>query len=98
MKLAPTNAHVIVSIRDATAQAKKSGIVIPNQTDTRPTRDGTVVAAGPGTEDMRQPYKVGDRVVFNKNAGIDVDHDAGEGTKTHRLLHANEIIAVVTAE
>ena len=69
------------------------GIHIPDLAKDKPSV-GTVVAVGPGevTKDGRliPPYlSVGDRVVYGKYAGSDVD---GEDGKTYRMVRESEVL------
>ena len=94
MKLQPTNAGILVLVDKDGDRKTPTGIVMPGKDETRPCLTGTVVTGGPGTADLPQPYRAGDRVLFHKHMGVDVDHDG----KTHRILQAHEVIAVITSE
>ena len=68
----------VLIMPDPTEEVSEGGIYIPNMAKERPTM-GTVVATGPGkwvkeTQSMHPVgVGVGDRVLFGKYAGTDID-------------------------
>ena len=85
-----------IVIRPVAAEEKTAGgIIIPDSAKERP-REGVVIAVGPGSlqEDgtIRAPdVKKGDRVLYAKYFGIEVQIDGVE----HLIMHEDEILGVV---
>jgi chaperonin GroES len=94
MKIVPLNDRVIVK-RLESEEKTAGGIIIPETAKEKPI-EGEVVAAGQGKlldNGKTQPMsvKTGDRVVFGKYAGTDVNIDGEE----HLILREEDILGVV---
>jgi len=94
MKIRPLNDRVVVLRED---QEKKStgGIIIPDTAKEKPQR-GKVVAVGPGKmgDDGKRislEVKKGDRVLFAKYAGTDIELDGAE----HVIMREDDILSVI---
>ena len=85
-----------IVIRPVDADEKTSGgIIIPDSAKERP-REGVVIAVGPGLrqEDgtiLTPDVKQGDRVIYAKYYGIEVQIDGVE----HLIMREEEILGVV---
>jgi chaperonin GroES len=66
-----------------------SGIIIPDSAKEKP-RIGTVIAVGTD-EDLREKVKEGDKVLFAKYGGDEVEMNG----KEYRILQRSDILAVV---
>lgn len=70
------------------------GILIPETTEGKP-QDGYVLAVGPGKIEagIRIPVnvEVGDKIIFGKNAGNDIEIDG----ETYTVMFEREIIAKI---
>lgn len=96
---------VVIVLPDAPATPETaSGIVLADVTYA-PSTSGTIVAVGshfccPSCDvDRETPYAIGDRVVFGRGAGADIDGaSVGVPGETFLLLREGEILAVVAAE
>jgi chaperonin GroES len=92
--LEPLEDRVLVLADEAESETR-GGILIPDTAKGKPCW-GTVVKAGPGkmTEHgilLPMTVKVGDRVLFGKFAGVEVDVDG----KKYKMMHVGaEIMAV----
>lgn len=94
-KLRPLNDRVIVERLEA-ASTSKGGIIIPDAAKERPV-EGKVIAAGPGRRDEKGEripleFKVGDRILFTKYSGNDIEIDGSKVT----IVNGDDIIGVVT--
>ncbi len=69
----PINDRVLVKPAEAETTTK-GGIIIPDTAKEKPQR-GTVVAVGPGKEDVPMAVKVNDVVLYGKYAGQEVSHN-----------------------
>ena len=89
MKVRPLADRVMVKLEKNEAKTA-GGIIIPDTAQEK-TQQGTVVAAGPGTEKEPITVKSGDKVMYDKYAGTQVKVDGEE----HLILKMADIIAVV---
>ena len=94
MKMVPLGDRVIVKLLDK-EETKKGGIIIPDTAKERPS-EGEVIAVGKGRrttsgERVEMEVKKGDRVLFNKYAGTEIEI---ESTKC-LVMKEDEILAVL---
>ena len=94
MKIKPLHDRVIVK-RVEEEEKTKGGIIIPDTAKEKPV-EGKVVAAGDGKimEDGKKlplEVKKGDRVLFGKYAGTEINIDGEE----HLIMKEDDIIAIV---
>ena len=94
MKIQPLNDRVLV-VRIEEEQKTSGGIIIPDTAKEKP-QEGRVIAAGPGKFDdkgKRMPLDVkkGDRVLFGKYAGNDINIDGVE----HLIMREDDILAIL---
>jgi chaperonin GroES len=55
-------------------ETTKGGIIIPDTAKEKPQR-GTVVAVGPGNDDVNMSVKIDDTVLYGKYAGQEVSYN-----------------------
>ena len=94
MKIRPLHDRVIV-LREGEEEKTKGGIIIPDTAKEKPI-EGTVTAVGAGKigeDGKKQPLEVkkGDRVLFGKYAGTEIQIDGVE----HLIMREDEIIAII---
>jgi chaperonin GroES len=93
MNVKPLNDRVLLK-RVEGEEKSAGGIIIPDTAKEKP-QEGRIVAVGPGKLDkgerIAMSVKVGDRVLFGKYSGTDVN----VGGEEHVLLREDEIFAVV---
>jgi chaperonin GroES len=94
MKVKPLHDRVIVK-RVEEEETTKGGIIIPDTAKEKPI-EGKVIAVGQGKvldNGKKQPMEVkeGDKVLFGKYAGTDVNIDGEE----HLIMREDDIIAIV---
>lgn len=89
MKLKPIEDRVVVKINTATEEKKVGGIIIPDTAKEKPQM-AEVVAVGTD-EDLQKIVKVGDKVLYGKYAGTEVEV---EGDKL-LILSKSDILAIV---
>ena len=92
MNVKPLNDRVLVK-RLESEDRSAGGIIIPDTAKEKP-QEGRVVATGPGKlekgERIPVSVNVGDRVLFGKYAGTEVNI----GGQEHTLLREDEIFAI----
>ena len=89
MKLTPLNDRVVLKQLVA-EETTKSGIVLPGQNKEKP-QQAEVVAVGPRAEEVKMQVKVGDKVIYSKYSGTDVELD----DEKYVIVKQNDILAVI---
>lgn len=94
MKIKPLYDRVVIETVEEESKTA-SGLFIPDSAKDKP-KTGKVVATGPGNYTVRGDLiqldvKVGDTVLFNKNAGSETKLDG----KTYLVMKESEIIGVI---
>ena len=80
-----------VLVLPAAAEEKTAGgLFIPDTAKEKPLR-GKVVAAGPGTADVKMEVKEGDMVLYGKYSGTEI-HFEGED---YLIMKQSDLLAVV---
>ena len=80
-----------VLIEPAAAETKtSSGIIIPDTAKEKPQK-GTVVAVGPGTKENPVTVKVGNKVLYGKYAGTELQLEGVD----YLMMKDNDILAIV---
>ena len=81
-----------VLIEPTAAETRTSGgIIIPDTAKEKPLQ-GTIVAVGNGTKDEEMILKPGDKVLYGKYAGTELDH---EGTK-YLIMRQSNVVAILS--
>ena len=93
MKLVPLGDKIEIK-KVETEETTKSGIVLPGQAKEKP-QEAEVIAVGPGGmvdgKEVTMQVAVGDKVIYSKYAGTDVELDGEE----YIIVKQNDILAVV---
>lgn len=93
MKLVPLGDKIVLKQLEA-EETTKSGIVLPGQVKEKP-QEAEVIAVGPGGmvdgKEVTMQVAVGDKVIYSKYAGTDVELDGEE----YIIVKQNDILAVV---
>ena len=90
MTIEPLDDRVLVEVDDSsTSQVSAGGIYLPDTAKEKP-RIGLVLAVGTD-EDLQEKVKVGNRVLYGKYSGDEVELDR----KKVLVLQRNEILALV---
>ena len=80
-----------VLIKAAAAEEKTvGGIIIPDTAKEKPLQ-GEVLAVGGGTKDEEMVLKVGDRVLYGKYSGTEVELDG----EKYLLMRQSDVLAVL---
>ncbi|RME94513.1 MAG: co-chaperone GroES [Bacteroidetes bacterium] len=87
--LRPINDRVVV--RRLPAEEKTAGgIIIPDTAKEKP-QQGEIVAVGPGKKDYTMHVKEGDRVLFGKYAGQELELNGEE----YLVMREDDILAII---
>ena len=79
-----------VLVLPAPAEEKVGGIIIPDTAKEKPQR-GEVVAVGQGTKDETMVLKKGDKVLYGKYAGTELEN---EGEK-YLIMRQSDVLAIL---
>jgi chaperonin GroES len=98
MKIRPIQNRILVR-RDPPTDVTKGGIIIPDNAKQKLTK-GTVLAVGKGKMSDRGHFiettlKVGDRIVFGKYSGSEVEN---RGEEDSIFMVEDEILGVIEGE
>ena len=92
MKLVPLGDKVIIK-QVAAEEKTKGGLILTTQSKEKP-QIAEVIAVGPGGEvnghDVKMTVKVGDKVIYTKYAGTEVELDDEE----YIIVKQNDILAI----
>jgi chaperonin GroES len=88
MKIKPLDDRILVEPVEEESKTA-SGLYIPDTAQEKP-RLGSVIAVGTD-EDLREKIKEGDRVLFAKYGGEEIEID----NKTYKIIQRSDILAVV---
>lgn len=95
MKLVPLGDKIVLKQLEA-EETTKSGIILPGQAQEKP-QEAEVIAVGPGGiidgKEVKMQVKEGDKVVYSKYAGTDVELDGEE----YIIVKQSDILAIVEA-
>ena len=79
-----------VLIKPAAAEEKIGGIIIPDTAKEKPLK-GEIVATGNGTKDEEMVLKVGDKVLYGKYAGQELEFDG----EKYMVMRQSDVIAII---
>jgi len=89
MKIKPLSDRVL--IEPAAAEEKTAGgLFIPDTAKEKPLQ-GKVVAVGPGTAEVKMEVKVGDKVLYGKYSGTEINLDS----KDYIIMFQKDILAII---
>lgn len=89
MKIKPLADRVLIEPK-AAEEKTASGLFIPDSAKEKPL-EGTVVATGPGTDEVKMEVKKGDKVLYGKYAGTEITVDG----KDYLIMKQNDILAII---
>lgn len=90
MNIKPLGDRVLVKPQKD-EEVTKSGIVLPDNAEKEKKAQGEIVAIGEGEKILKMNLKVGDKVLFGKYAGDDVEQDKVE----YKFLKEDEILGII---
>jgi chaperonin GroES len=80
-----------VLVRPAVAEEKTvGGIIIPDSAKEKPLK-GEVVAVGNGTKDEQMVLKAGDKVLYGKYAGTEIELDG----EKFLIMRQSDVLAII---
>lgn len=89
MNIQPLDDRVLVEFEGEKEERTASGLIIPDTAKEKP-RTGMVVAVGTD-EDLQSKVKVGDKILFTKYGGEEIQMEG----KDFRIVQRSDILAVL---
>jgi chaperonin GroES len=89
MKLKPIEDRVVIELVDDLVEKKVGGIIVPDTAKDKPNI-GLVVAVGTD-KDLKEIVKAGDRVIYAKYSGTEIEMDG----KKYLIVSKADIMAIV---
>ena len=89
MNVKPLSDRVLV-LPNPAEERTAGGLFIPDTAKEKPLQ-GEVVAAGPGTSEVTMEVKVGDKVLYGKYAGQEINIDGTD----YLIMKQADILAIV---
>ena len=89
LKIKPLEDRVIVEAM-AADEKTASGIILPDTAQEKP-QQGTVLVVGPGKKDISMTVKSGDKVLFGKYSGTEINHEG----KDLLIMRESDILAII---
>lgn len=97
MKIKPLGDRILVKPLTS-AEVTKSGIILPETAEKEQKEQGIVVAVGNGLKVKKLRLSPGDKVVFGKYSGdeLEIDSPDGESRKVeYKFLKEEDILGIV---
>jgi chaperonin GroES len=89
INIKPLADRVLIKALDAETKTA-SGIYIPDSAKEKPQK-GTVVAVGPGTNKNPITVKVGDKVLYGKYSGTELNHEGSD----YLMMKESDLLAII---
>lgn len=94
VKIKPLGDRILVKPLTS-EEMTKSGIVLPESAEKEQKEQGEVVAIGNGPKIKKLHLKVGQKVVFGKYAGDEIEMDSAGGKAEYKFLKEEDILGIV---
>ncbi len=91
MKVRPINRKVLVKRIEEKEEVKKSGIIIPDTAKEKPQKGTVIEVAKVKKDDDPMQVKKGDKVLFGKYAGTEIEI----GDEEYLILSEEDILAII---
>jgi len=89
MTLKPIDKRVVIELKDDIIEKNVGGIIIPDTAKDKPNI-GVVTAVGTD-EDLKKVIKVGDKVIYAKYSGTEIEIDG----KKYLIVSKDDVLAVI---
>jgi chaperonin GroES len=76
-------------------EVTKSGIVLPDTAEKEKKEEGEIVAIGEGEKIKKLNLKVGDKVLFGKYAGDEVEVSEGSEKVEYKFLKDEDVLGII---
>lgn len=89
MNVKPLSDRVVI-LPNPAEEKTAGGLIIPDTAKEKPLA-GKVVAAGPGTSEIKMEVKVGDQVLYGKYAGTEISIEG----ENYLIMKQSDILAII---
>ena len=89
MLLKPLDDRVVIEIKEETTEKNVGGIIIPDTAKEKPLM-GEIISVGTD-EDLQEQVKVGDKILYAKYGGTEVELDG----KKYLIVSRADVLAIV---
>lgn len=89
MNVKPLSDRVVI-LPNPAEEKTAGGLIIPDTAKEKPLV-GKVVAAGPGTSEIKMEVKVGDQVLYGKYAGTEISIEG----ENYLIMKQSDILAII---
>ncbi len=89
MMLKPLDDRVVIEIKEETTEKNVGGIIIPDTAKEKPLM-GEIISVGTD-EDLQEQVKVGDKILYAKYGGTEVELDG----KQYLIVSRSDILAII---
>jgi chaperonin GroES len=89
MKIKPLSDRVLIQPKEA-EEKTAGGLYIPDTAKEKPLA-GKVIAAGPGTSEVKMEVKAGDNVLYGKYSGTEVNVEGVD----YIIMRQSDILAII---
>ncbi len=89
MNVKPLSDRVVI-LPNPAEEKTAGGLIIPDTAKEKPLA-GKVVAAGPGTSEIKMEVKVGDEVLYGKYAGTEINIEG----ENYLIMKQSDILAII---
>lgn len=89
MKVKPLSDRVLIEPNPA-EEKTAGGLFIPDTAKEKPLA-GKVIAVGPGTSEVTMEVKTGDKVLYGKYAGTEINIEG----KDYLIMRQSDILAII---
>jgi len=91
MKVKPVGRRVLAKRIEEKEEKKVGGIIIPDTAKEKPQIGKVIEVADVGKDDEPLPVKKGDKIIFGKYAGTEVDIEGEE----YLILNEDDIFGII---
>jgi len=90
MNIQPIGRRVLVE-RLEPEEIKKGGIIIPDTAKEKPQQAKVIAVAKPGKDEEPMQVKKGDKILFSKYAGAEIEMDG----KEYLMMQEDDILGII---
>ncbi len=90
MKIQPIGRKVLIERLEA-EEIKKGGIIIPDTAKEKPQQGKVIAVAKPGKDEDPIPVKPGDKILFGKYAGTEIEIE----DKEYLMIQEDDILGII---
>ena len=90
LKLKPLGDRLIIEPNEEDDSKSSGGIIIPDTAKEKPQK-GEIVAVGPGDAENKMTLKVGDKVLYGKYSGTEINFEDND----YLIMKESDVLAII---